>query len=383
MSKTQWTLQELLTQITQQTAVKFSVNTKKFPPEKILKLSKRKYTVYTLLEETRQTTGVNYAEFGSHIIFADKVGTMVPTSVRPSIAGLTRGPYSHRTPKSATDAKKNAAANRFAENGIREKEMAASLPAITSSFEEKSTITDSIVSISSVNNKLLTPDKPAPAILKDLSSKRDEEEKINSRPDRASRRLARSAFRAERRAESGSGYTGLFAAAGLTIDDALYAQTTILAGHTWLYAIGSVASNFRNGGPRYGLGSSVPVNHRWSIHAQFLTGGLDYKKDSLPSAPKTVTQRLNTVRLLASWKISGNLQLQFGPVLHMQHLKHDKSGSLVPFNMTESEMYDKFGIAPPLYNLTNNYDENASSFRMSWIGVQAGLFFNLNFFEQR
>lgn len=372
LSKNQWTLNELLMQVTQQTAVKFSVNTKKFPPGKSLKTRKRQYSVYTLLEEIRQTTGVNYAEFGSHIIFADKIGTMASTSVRPSAAGVTRGPYSHRPPKNISIAQKNANADHLTENEVRENELAASLPAF-----------DSIVFIKPVSKRLLPPDKPSLSALKDLRSKSNDEEDADSKPDRASRRLARSTLRAERRAESGSGYTGFFAAAGVGVDDALYAQTTILAGHTWLYAIGSVASNFRNGGLRYGIGSSLPISRRWSIHAQFLTGSLDYKKDSLPAAPKTVTQRWNMARLLASWKITGNLHLQFGPVLHMQHLKHDKSGSLVPFNLSESELYDKFGIAPPLYNITNNYDQHATNFKMSWIGIQASLFFNLNFFESR
>ena len=363
LAKNEWTLNELLTSITLQTAVKFSVNTKKFPPEKKLHTSRRNYTVYTLLEEIRHTTGVNYAEFGSHIIFADRIKPMRAATVS------RRTVLSHRTAKSVTITGHPASSKQFAVT-----------PSIVPIAAARKAVSDSFVLMHPFKAAISQPAvKPLPSVLNNLHSAN----MANTGSDRAARKQSRQALRAERRAEYGSGYTGLFAAAGAGIDDALYSQATLLAGHTWLYAIGSVASNFREGGIRYGLGSSYPLNHRWTIHAQWVTGGLDYKKDTLPSAPKTVNLRWNSARLLAAWKITGNVHLQFGPVLHMQHLKLDKSGTPVAIGLPEEEFYDSYKISRPPYTLSNSYQKHNSEFRVSWIGFQAGVFIHLNFSDRQ
>ncbi|MCW3465241.1 hypothetical protein [Chitinophaga nivalis] len=75
----------LLLQITRHTGVRFSVNTRKFPPSKIIHVKKEWQSVSQLLEEIKTYTGSSYTLIGSHVVFVDQpLRQPIPVAVKPA-----------------------------------------------------------------------------------------------------------------------------------------------------------------------------------------------------------------------------------------------------------------------------------------------------------
>src|SRR5687768_4600770 len=64
-------LDSLLHLIKRQSGVKFSINTRKIRPTKIIRLKKYRQPIAGVLQEIKQNTGVYYAVLGDHIILLD------------------------------------------------------------------------------------------------------------------------------------------------------------------------------------------------------------------------------------------------------------------------------------------------------------------------
>ncbi len=99
-------------------------------------------------------------------------------------------------------------------------------------------------------------------------------------------------------------YTGWFSKAGSSTDDVLYLHNSIMAGHTYAYAILGYTTNFKRGGFRYGIGGSLPIHKRWDLHLQLSTGKLDFKYDSGSVINKEINSKWHQAALKMEWKIS-------------------------------------------------------------------------------
>src|SRR5690348_8843553 len=64
-------LDSLLNLIKKQAGAKFSINTRKFPAGKYIRIKAHKQTIGSLLQEIKSNTGVYYAILGDHIILLD------------------------------------------------------------------------------------------------------------------------------------------------------------------------------------------------------------------------------------------------------------------------------------------------------------------------
>src|SRR5437870_4848560 len=64
-------LDSLLHLINRQAGVKFSINTRKIPASRPIRIKKQQQTVAGILKEIKQATGVYYTVLGDHIILLD------------------------------------------------------------------------------------------------------------------------------------------------------------------------------------------------------------------------------------------------------------------------------------------------------------------------
>ncbi|NML40525.1 hypothetical protein HHL17_25235 [Chitinophaga sp. G-6-1-13] len=64
-------LDKLLNAVGQQTGARFSLNTRKFPPSRLIHIHKKIQPLGVLLEDIQQQTGISYRLLGGHVIFVD------------------------------------------------------------------------------------------------------------------------------------------------------------------------------------------------------------------------------------------------------------------------------------------------------------------------
>ncbi|MBC9908859.1 hypothetical protein [Chitinophaga varians] len=87
ISATEMPLDKLLKTVGQQTGARFSLNTRKFPPSRLIHLHKKTQPLGELLEDIRKETGINYRLLGGHIIFIDAppVKQTAPAHAAPTV----------------------------------------------------------------------------------------------------------------------------------------------------------------------------------------------------------------------------------------------------------------------------------------------------------
>lgn len=71
ISTAEMPLDKLLKAVGQQTGARFSLNTRKFPPSRLIHIHKKTQPLSELLEDIREQTGISYRLLGGHVIFVD------------------------------------------------------------------------------------------------------------------------------------------------------------------------------------------------------------------------------------------------------------------------------------------------------------------------
>ncbi|NLR67095.1 hypothetical protein HGH92_22495 [Chitinophaga varians] len=79
-------LDKLLQAVGQQTGARFSLNTRKFPPSRLIHLDKKIQPLGALLQDIQRQTGISYRLLGGHVIFVDA------PPVKQALAGVTPKP---------------------------------------------------------------------------------------------------------------------------------------------------------------------------------------------------------------------------------------------------------------------------------------------------
>lgn len=361
LNKNEWPLDELLLEVTSQTGVPFSINTRKFPRSRKLHIKQRNQTVNRLLAEIRHTTGIAYTQVGSHIIMLDQLPAKAPAgneAPKKSSNGTRRNTIAkNNTPKpvtphsgTTTDSPQQAA------------ELRPSLPApiVYVAGSPAQAVPGISVLRKAQLKKLLSGMKPPG----DLSVAGDHATTPGSSYSRSKREY--------------QVYKGLFMQGGSTTDDVLYMHNSLMAGHTYVYGIIGYTSNFKRGGLRYGIGGSFPLNGRWNLHLQLSTGKLDFKYDSV-MITKVIKTSWHQLALKAEWKFAKQLRLQFGPVYNVLKSKTNFNNSTDPFQLMPFELSMLGNHMHTLYTIKDEIGHRAGTLLKTWIGLQAGIYFNLEF----
>ena len=335
---------QILRLITQQTGIKFSLNTQKFKPSRIIHVRKGIQRVDELLSEIKNSTGIDYTLLGDHIIFIDRPAAkaaVVSNVVTVRKAGVI----------TSVSAATNAAAMKNAITAAKEETGPVFIPNpvdLASTDMRVYPIQTDIISLVKVNAKSATR--------KNQSAKK-------RTPTRS----------------------GFFVDAGLTTDETFYINPSIRAGWPFLYGIARWSTNFTVSGFRYGVGGALRLNDRWQAGLMATTGvnSKEYPESINGSLniPITIKTSLQKIRLLAETKIGGHLQLQFGPVLNILSTKYyNPLGTPTPLFVSESDVTQY--IKPP-YTIQDTYSPISAQNTKVWVGLQLGLFYAINFRNSR
>ena len=360
LNKNEWPLDELLLEVTSQTGVPFSINTRKYPRSRKLHIKQRNQTVNKLLAEIRHTTGIAYTQVGSHIIMLDQLPAKAPAG-NESPKKSSNGTQKKTVSKNNTSKPVKPQSDTTTDSPQPAAELRPSLPApvVYLAGSPAQTVTGISALRKAQLKKLLTGMKPSnnPTVTGDQAT------------------TPGSSSRSKREFQV---YKGLFTQGGSTMDDLLYLHSSVMVGHTYAYGIIGYTSNLKRGGLRYGIGGSVPLNGRWNVHLQLSSGKLDFKYDSV-IITKVIKTTWNQLALKAEWKFAKQLRLQFGPVYNVLKSKTNFNNSTDPFQLTPFELSMLGNHMHTLYTIKDEIGDRAGTLLKTWIGLQAGIYFNLEF----
>lgn len=364
LSKHDWPLDALLQQVTRQTGVHFSINTRKFPSSRKLYVKTLTQPVKALLAEIRKSTGIVYTQVGTHIIMQDQPPLRSSSPRSPNASATRDKKNSAKLPSATVHAQGGATPaalnNKFKETNLQ--------PAVMVRQVDQTIIVNgpaSIFPISSIGKA---------QVKKMFSSNR--RGAIPAVTSGANQGSSLSKNEIEK-------YTGWFSKAGASTDDVLYLHNSIMAGHTYAYAILGYSTNFKHSGFRYGIGGSLPIHKRWDLHLQLSTGKLDFKYDSGTVVKKEINTNWHQAAIKMEWKISKQIRLQFGPVYNLLKSKTNFNNFSDPFSLTPFELSMLGNHIHTIYTIRDEIGPRAATLTKSWIGLQAGIYINLDFSPAR
>lgn len=376
--------------ITAQTGVFLSYNSNKVAERKKIVTQKRLYTVAELLELIKSNTGSSYSIYEDHVIF----------HVAGAKTGFTKAIVQNQTKSASVATVKGSKANTITAgiakaNAIRANNTTGNTTTATktmTSIVTKSpdaippatpatarTETSNPATPNTTISKLTLPKPTAPIYLEPLKPKAPQ---LLNPP---SSLVQTPAFMAQR-PPTFSKTTRWFADAGFVVDDVLYLNAAITAGHQFLHGFFSWSSSFQTSGFRYGLGSMIPLNDEWRIGLLVTTGKLsrDASFNGIRDTVKTITTKsdLHRLALQAEKSLSPHLIVKAGPVFNLLKSSYYFMGYPTSVAGTGYEGTDGdrvFYTVRPFYTLSNSYKATETTSTKTWIGFQVSLCYRFNF----
>jgi hypothetical protein len=362
LTQHEWPLDELLLKVTQQTGVRFSINTRKFPPSRKVYIKLLRQTVAELLAAINKTTGIAYTQTGVHIILMDAVKK--PPVVPPKRSTVAAKPKPAKTQTVSR-------VQQLAADSIRSYATPATPQLLQLAVVPEDAVSATVAGLKPAQlRKLLLSKRPPKKENQSPNNQKNLKEEIASTPENSGNNSSTAAggngstssnnattSNSKSKNASSEKHRGFFTSAGSSIDDALYLNNTLSAGHTYAYGIISWITDFRNSGFRYGLGTSLPLNERWALHLQYTTGKMTFGYDTAASLRKELKATWQQVALKGEWKITNKFRLQFGPVLHFLKADHTLNGSPAPIYASEDDLFPKYHLVKPRLMLSNNFNQ--------------------------
>jgi hypothetical protein len=393
-------LDALLHQITAQTGARFSINTRKFPAQKVIAIHTGKQTIQNWLDQLHQHTGIYYATLGDHIILLDNP-PHTPAKQPPhttgnnntSVKNIPVAPRPNNTPV----AKRTSASNRTgAKNAAPRNEQPVTQQPTVPPHTSPTASTHPSPPLDTPVVKDTAANMPAAAIgnstAKDTagidSAARTAFAPVpGSRTANQQRNAKTPTTRHTPSVAAGNKHNGqqgifhdLFAKGGLAADDVFYANAMVQAGIPYVYGIVGYGSSFKLLGFRYGLGASLPLSNKWRLHLQVTTGRLASQFDSLSIHWQFKTQ-LHRAGVMAEVNAGNNLSIQFGPVLNIMKLRFYSNGNNTAPGLTRAMADEKFNLIQPIYTLSDNYSVTSANSTKLWVGLQISFLYRFNFFK--
>ncbi|NLR77896.1 hypothetical protein [Chitinophaga eiseniae] len=403
----------LLGIISRQTGARFSLNTRKFPPGRIIRVGSGTRSMAKLLAEIRQYTGIYYTILGEHIIFIDNP----PPGAKPAPAhpvtkmtAKTKAPaplitpwrqqlhtLPPRYPSPAIPTNFDTAIRLFMADTawtLSKKDTAFSrlYPPADSSRQltltggwswrpgwhwKKGNDSSQYMPVI-VPGKDTAADKTKPPITdKARATATGKTSALQSwlQETFASRYQRPAAMKG-----NGSSERRPFAFllnAGVSADEMNYVNPTVQLGFPFLYGIGSWSSDFSNSSLRWGAGTSIRLSDDWRLHLQGTTGQLKQSWDTMTLVSTMKTQHLK-LALIAEKKLGHHFSLQGGLSFNRMVMRYyDFNGKFQALDKPGMEAMNAFFTLPkPPYTLSDNYGSNGNV--KTWIGFQLGIFYNMN-----
>ncbi|SFD75534.1 hypothetical protein SAMN05518672_10382 [Chitinophaga sp. CF118] len=312
----------LLHLISKQSGVKFSLNTRKFPPSKIIHVKKGSQPVAQVLADIKAGTGIYYTLLDSHIIFADNPPHKKEEVILPTV-------HHH-------------------------KKILPAKPVTVVPLE--------LHSLAGISRSIDTPSIHIHAI----------------HPGKLSQVINNPVSAEKSRIE-----LPLFVKAGVTAEEFFYMNTGIQAGLPFLYGIASYNTNFKYSNFRYGLRTSIRLTDSWRLHLMVTTGNSIKQTYDSSRMNRLVKMRLNKAAVLAERKLGRHFTVQLGLSFNDLQTKYYRNGVEAPLSFPEPTADKRFNFLKPPYSIWSNYSPSSSSYNKLWIGMQIGLFYNIHFFKTR
>jgi hypothetical protein len=374
-------LDSLLHLISKQSGAKFSINTRKFPAGKFIRVKDHNQTVGGILQEIKRNTGVHYTVLGDHIILLDnpppaKRKTSPAVNTTHTVQAPRLPVKSSLLQKRTVTQNKNTTVQRKPPLANRQPDADKKVPykSDTSALLHTEPIPsgDPVSYKSPVNDtgKTTSAIQVKPDSVKAPPPVRKQPKLVNDR----------STSSATRQTEKRSIASNLLIKSGLLADDIFYGNPTIQVGIPYVYGIAAWSTNFRISGFRYGVGAAVPLSDEWKLHLQVTTGNLSSKFDTANQRWEFKT-RLHRAGCIAEANLTRRLGVQFGPVFNLMKLTFYRAGKEVAPGLPTAHIDQKFDLIKPVYTLSDNFSINRAQSTKTWIGFQVGIFYDLNFFK--
>ncbi|TWF42362.1 hypothetical protein FHW36_102117 [Chitinophaga polysaccharea] len=403
----------LLGIVSRQTGARFSLNTRKFPPGRIVRLGSGARSMAKLLAEIRQYTGIYYTILGEHIIFIDNPppgakpvlahpATKITAKVKAPAPLIT--PWRQqlhtlppRYPSLAIPTNFDTAINFFMTDtawALSKKDStlgrlhtpadSARQLTVTGGWSwhpgghwKKETDSSQYIPVT-VSGKDTATDKTKPPITD--KARTTATGKTSALQSWLQEIFASHYQRPASMKGNGSSERRPFAFllnAGVSADEMNYVNPTLQLGFPFLYGIGSWSSNFSNSSLRWGAGTSVRLPDDWRLHLQGTTGQLKQSWDTMTLVSTMKVQHLK-LALIAEKKLGNHFSLQGGLSFNRMLTRYyDFNGQFQALDKSAMEaMSTYFSLPKPPYTLSDNYGSNGNV--KTWIGFQLGIFYNMN-----
>ncbi|MBC9934315.1 hypothetical protein [Chitinophaga qingshengii] len=434
-------LDKLLKMVGQQTGARFSLNTRKFPPSRLIRIHQKTQPLATLLEDIRSQTGISYRVLGGHVIFVDTPPAAKPTAVAtPEKKTVKKPPViilkkPVPTPPVATgidpdtlliipekpvdtvrhirdtltamviSQKKDSLLHRR-DTGL------LSWPRLSSPEGQKEKKGWGIGGISLGIGRQEQPDttvkkqEPEPPLTAEAkrtnpaatnpqqkASKLPEKTNVpltptNKRSPSATRErfpFLSNWFRRRDRAFVGTKdgnsaqREGLipFAGIGVSVEESYFVNAQAQAGMPFLYAMASWGTGSNASGLRYGLGSSVRLSDDWRLHLQATTGKMQANYDSAIAIVKEIRMKWHKLALTGERRLNDHFYLQGGISFNMLQSSYYTMGKPAPLTGPEESLPVR--IFKPIYTLSNTVSDDGTENTKMWLGAQIGIQYRLHF----
>ena len=383
--------------ITAQTGVFLSFNSNKVEAGKKITTRKRLYAVSELVELIKSNTGSDYKIYKDHVIFhgGDKIKGTTAGSLRqtPSNQAAAKRESSAGNHKNKAFLDKSSQSSTKSATTVEIKKATSSqLPTTTAEIKRPNTAksnqspgtTETQIKSTSLTENI------APSTQTQVTTEKSpfplEPLKASPPMPKPSITLLFKPALTTRQPSISPQRTRWFADAGVTVDDVLYLNTYITAGHKFLHGFFSWSSSFKVSGFRYGLGSMIPLNDDWRVGLMVTTGKLNRDvnfsgvRDTLKNV--MVKSDLHRLAIQVEKSIRPNLIVKAGPVFNLLKSSYYQEGTPVTIATSgyegtngDREIYS----VKPLYTLSNSYKDTESSNTKTWIGFQVSLCYRFNF----
>lgn len=359
----------LLQTITRQSGIKFSYNSRKMNTSYRLRLQATSSTVKLVLEELRKTTGVQYTLIENHIILNIEKSTLQ----KPASESL---PAKNVQPdRSITPAVKSSPDTIALHEPVGPKD-SITTPGVI--LEKKETLSDSINTTTYAQKLVDASVRPGSVSSEIKSSVTPAQPVAKTKPPVQPTRSS-------------------FLDIGISTEETLFMGATLQGGLPKFFGSVSVKSNGSSTIFLYGLGTSMNVKKKTRVLFTAHIG--PYKKDFTSNmftpadtasgiSDTTVQHRITVKGVLArltigvEWKPKpqGNWKLYVGlnvNALQSRYAIDGRNSGLGTLNLQDAER--KFSAVYPPYTLTNSYQGNLFVTTKTWIGVELGIRYTINF----
>lgn len=218
----------------------------------------------------------------------------------------------------------------------------------------------------SAGNKKLPSRLTVPSLMKNIAAAKAKQKENSNR---------------QQRNESSSGSANAddlkwykpFANVGVSTNEILYFNASMMAGIKYLYGIVSYGGGAFSGGRiRWGAGIPVKLNDDQKLHFSFTTGTM--KRTTNPDSAIVYGVKETLTRYGAGWSKIINPRITFQAELHYNILKKTSDSTSV-FAQNQTGDYKRFEYGRVPYALSESYGTEGDFKR--WIGLQISFFYKL------